>query len=116
MIDENIRLHHEWTLGKPKGEGLLGPATCSATATRYEMAAMALAYERMMKCPECQPEAIAKHYAAHATLALNLIELCKDRRYSDNPQELDAAIAHCVEQIKRNHRHDFGIELEWPNS
>jgi hypothetical protein len=76
---------------------------------------MALAYERMLKCPEAQAEVIAKHYVAHATLALNLLELTRSRRCSDNPQQLDAAIAWHVEEIRRNHRRDFGIELEWPN-
>lgn len=85
------------------------------TALRYEQYAMSLAYDRMVKCPECQPEVIARHYAAHATLALNLLELCRARRYSRDTKDLDTAIEHCVEQIKNNHRHDFGIELEWPN-
>ncbi len=69
-----------------------------------------------MKYPDHQAETIAKHYTSHATLALNLMQLIDVRRYSEDPQNLDAAIAHCVEIIKNNHWHDFGIELEWPNN
>lgn len=29
-MDENIRLHHEWTLGKQKGEDSLAASPCSA--------------------------------------------------------------------------------------
>lgn len=86
----------------------------SISATRYEQHLSALAYDRLSKFPEQQAETIARHYTAHATLALNLLELIRARRYSDNPKDLDAGIAYHLEQIKRNHRHDFGIELEWP--
>ena len=94
----------------------LAGAHGSATYARCEMESMARAYERLHRFPEQQAEAIGKHYAAHATLALNLLELLRARRYSDDPTNFDAAIAHCVDQIKRNHRYDFGIELEWPNA
>jgi hypothetical protein len=101
------------TMNREAGR-LLPGAGASAMSVRYEMQAMALAHERLRRFPEQQAEAIGKHYAAHATLALNLLELVRARRGSDDPTNLDAAIAHCVDQIKRNHRHDFGIELEWP--
>ncbi len=75
---------------------------------------MALAYERLKRLPEMQAEIIAKHYAAHATLALTLLKLIQARRYSDNPSVFNSEIAYCMNQIKRNHQYDFGIELEWP--
>lgn len=88
----------------------------SATTVRYERAVTALAYERLRRSSEQQAEAIARHYTAHATLALTLLDLLESRKHSHDTTALDATIEICVAQIKRNHRHDFGIELEWPNT
>ena len=87
--------------------------TMSSTAIRYEASAIALAYQSLCQCQDRQAETIARHYIAHATLALNLLHLIEARRHSSDPVNLDAAIDHCVQQIKRNHMYDFGIELEW---
>ena len=87
----------------------------TASSIRYDSMVAERAYESMRYgSPEYQAEVIAKHYASHATLALQLLELLKARRYGGATENLDSAIAWTVDQIKRNHRHSFGIELEWP--
>lgn len=85
-------------------------STPSALSVRYEMG---LSYDRLRSSPEAQAEAIGRHYAAHALLAQEILKLIELRKYSDDSTIADAAIAYCVAQIKRNHRHDFGIDLEW---
>lgn len=85
----------------------------TATAINYEKAASELARLRLLKYPSEQAETIAKHYVAHAVLALDLLKMIEARRQSDEPGNLDWAIAYSLEQIKRNHLHDFGIALEW---
>lgn len=94
----------------------------TASSIRYQQALVSLAQRRLRGRPLQQAEAIAKHYAAHATLAINLLHLIEAQREaaqqdSGTPAAIDAAanayIAYHVEEIKRNHLHDFGIELEW---
>lgn len=95
----------------------LPPRNGSATSIRYEQAVMAIAHERLRRFPEHQAEAIAKHYAAHATTAMQILKMIEARRGTwDATPNLDQAIQMLVEQIKTNHRHDFGIELEWLNA
>lgn len=88
----------------------------SATAIRYEMELTALARVRLSQHPHLQAEAIAKHYTAHATIALQLLKMLECRRHIGCYPELDRSIQMLVDEIKTNHRHDFGIELEWPNA
>jgi hypothetical protein len=88
----------------------------STSAVRYEACMMELARKRLSECPDYQAEAIAKHYASLAIVAMNLLEMLQQRRYGTNPQVLDDLIDYRVEQIKSSHRLDFGIELEWPNT
>ncbi len=88
--------------------------TASEAQLRYESHVTALAHERLSEHPHLQAEAIAKHYVAHATTALQLLKLVECRRYSGSYPELDRCIQMLVDEIKTNHRHDFGIELEWP--
>ena len=63
--------------------------------------------------PGEQAEAIAKHYAAHARIAMDLLQACNMRRCNPEATELDAVINYCVDQIKQNHSCDLGIALEW---
>jgi hypothetical protein len=88
----------------------------SASSVRYEACMMESVRKRLSECSDYQAEAIAKHYTSLAIVAMNLSEMLRQRRYGDNPQVLDDPIAYCVEHIKSSHRHDFGIELEWPNA
>ena len=89
-------------------------STVGLAQERYEMART---YERLWECPEEQAEAIGRHYAAHAKIAMELLKLIELRRYATDTTNAnaDAAIAYLVEQIKRNHRHDLGMALEWVN-
>lgn len=92
-----------------------GAARGSATATRYEMALTDMARERLSLHPHLQAEAIARHYTAHATIALQLLKMLECRRHTETWPELERSIQMLTDEIKTNHRHDFGIELEWPN-
>jgi len=84
----------------------------TASQVRYEKAVQEMAKERFWKHPETLPEAIAKHYCAHAMIALELAQLIKLRRsqWRHDP-EVNKLIEHMAEQIKTNHVHDFGTEL-----
>lgn len=84
-----------------------------ASEIRYENAAKQLAFARLQQCPESQAEAICKHYVAHAVLALDTLRLIEAARFSEDRTSADYAIKSFVATIKRNHLHDFGIELEW---
>ena len=63
--------------------------------------------------PGEQAEAIAKHYAANAKIAMELLQACEMRRCKPGATELDVVINYCVDQIKQNHSRDLGIALEW---
>ena len=99
----------------PDVETALAAARGSATATRYEMALTDMARGRLTQHPHLQAEAIAKHYTAHATIALQLLKMLECRNHTETWPELERSIQMLVDEIKTNHRHDFGIELEWPN-
>ena len=85
-----------------------------ASQVHYEMALRKIAYYKLSKYPEFQAEAIAKHYVAHAMIALQLLKLTENRRHDESAQDLEYLIKMLVDQIKTNHLHDFGIELDWP--
>lgn len=64
-----------------------------------------------------QAEAIARHYVAHAQIALQALRLIELRQQYEqhlgrNP--LNSTISRLIETIKSNHARDLGIELEWP--
>lgn len=89
------------------------------TAARYELELAKLAHNSMWKNPEGQAEKIAKHYCAHALLALQLLRFCEIKRNCKFDSDLtnflntDFAIRNLTDDIKRNHLYDFGIPLEW---
>jgi hypothetical protein len=70
-------------------------------------------YGKLHQSPEDQVEAIVNHYVIQSVIAFNLLKLVKHRRNSKSTKTIDRAIAYCVNEIKRNHKHDFGIKLEW---
>jgi len=87
----------------------------------YEKHLAELAHRRFYQHPETEPHAIAKHYAAHALLALRLLDYIDAREEAywsgGDVRTFDDAILHAVQLIKTNHLADFGIQLEWhPNS
>lgn len=85
----------------------------TATSERYKQEAGNLARYRLLTYPNHQAETIARHYVAHATMALQLLKMVETRQHNNFP-ELDSRIQILVDVIKNNHWHDFGIELEWP--
>jgi hypothetical protein len=88
----------------------------TATSIRHEQADRAIAYETLRRFPEHQAEAIAKHYVAHAMVALQILKIIEVQRGAlDTNPNIDQVIQLLVNQIKANHRHDLGIALEWPN-
>jgi len=95
---------------------MLAAAHGSATSERYKQELGNMARRRLLTYPDCQAEAIAKHYAAHATIALQILKMLECRRHAGGYPELDRSIQMLVDEIKNNHWHDFGIELEWPNA
>ena len=81
---------------------------------RIEKLYIACARDRLTRSsPAGQAEAIASHYMSLFNTARDLHELVKMRRYGGR-SELDSVIEYLVNDIKRAHRGDFGIELEWP--
>ena len=72
-----------------------------------------MARRRLLTYPDQQAEAIAKHYAAHATIALQILKMVELRRQAGAYLDHDLIILRLVEVIKKNHWHDFGIELKW---
>lgn len=74
-----------------------------------------MARRRLEQHPHLQAEAIARHYTAHATIALGLLKMLECRRHNETLPELERSIQMLVDEIKTNHRRDLGIELEWPN-
>lgn len=93
----------------------------TATSARYENEVKRLAKYQLWKHPSSQAEKIAKHYCAHAIIALQLAELLaikEDSKYNpdftfQNSLDLDLMIERLAGDIKRNHAYDFGIDLEW---
>lgn len=90
------------------------PTHETATSVRYKLAEAELR-RRILLDPDQQAEAIARHYAAHAMLAKDTLDMIAiKRRYDHQTPDLDMAIQTQIDAIKANHLKDFGIELEWP--
>lgn len=85
-----------------------------ASQTRYQEHERALAYDRLSRHPETQPEAIAQHYLSNAAFAQDLYELVKARRFGNQSEEADKAIAYLTQRMKDEHARAFGLPLEWP--
>lgn len=77
-----------------------------------------MARRRLLTYPDYQAEVIAKHYASHATVALQILKLVECHRSAgsgSNYPMIDHTIQMLVDTIKDSHWHDFGIELNWEN-
>lgn len=85
-----------------------------ASQTRYQQCERALAYDRLSRHPDAQPEAIAQHYLSNAAFARDLYELVKMRQHGNHSEELDKAIAYLTQRMKDEHARAFGLPLEWP--
>lgn len=75
-----------------------------------------MARHKLMKYPDHQAEVIAKHYVAHANIAMEILKMVECARHTGAYAELDRSIQMLVDEIKNNHWHDFGIELNWPTN
>jgi hypothetical protein len=96
----------------------LGEADGSAM-TRHEMMDMMLKYRMLSEHPKAQAEAIARHYAAYANIALDLLNIVEAKRHAPTGADTtssDDAIRYLVDEIKQGHAHDLGIQLDWSNA
>lgn len=90
------------------------------SSIRYEQHLAELAHRSFYEHPETQAEKIARHYTAHAILALHLLDMIDARRNVQFAEptamleNLDFAIEYCVNKIKTNHLHDFGTPIVFP--
>lgn len=97
------------------------PRSCAASGSamlRHEMMDMMLKYRMLSEHPKAQAEAIAKHYAAYANIALDLLNIVEAKRHAPTGADTtssDDAIRYLVDEIKQGHAHDLGIQLDWPN-
>lgn len=87
----------------------------SATSARYKQELGNIARRRLLNYPDQQAEIIARHYVAHARSAQALLQLVESRKHVLSSPDVDSVIQRLVDEIKNNHWHDFGIELDWPN-
>lgn len=75
------------------------------------------AYERLSRHPEVQAEAIASHYrnySAHAATLVKLVQMRRERVHAGMPnEEIDKAIEHFTNDLRRGHLQDLGIPLVW---
>lgn len=72
-----------------------------------------LARRRLVGSASEQARAIAKHYVRHAMLAQTLARLLEAQCLRCAHPDAESLIQSMVNQIKRDHLHDFGIALEW---
>lgn len=91
-----------------------GAVPCSPSLNRWEVAKMQQQFHMLQRCPQARAERIAKHYAAHAQLAMEMLKCVEMRQHSPGPQ-LEELIDHHMRIIVENHRNEFGIELSWGN-
>lgn len=63
-----------------------------------------------------QIEAIARHYAAHAQSALDLLAIVDLSKYGPLKGNATEIARHLADQLKTAHAHDLGIELKWPEN
>ncbi len=84
-----------------------------STLRRHEKLEMERVNARLRDNPKTQAQSIARHYCENANYSMRIMELIKLRGMTDDEKSLDECISFYVNQIKRNHREDLGIELEW---
>lgn len=88
--------------------------TSSLTIAAIDEAAMR--FGTLVGHPERQAEAIIHHYAAHASMAIDVFRVMEKYRGlhpQDHPDHYRDYINHAVYLIRRGHLADFGIPLEW---
>lgn len=88
---------------------------------RYEKHLARLARERFYLNPKSEAVAIAKHYASHAILAMQILEVINQLQCIPPGTEVGPNVLQFIFEnvkiIKQNHLIDFGLKLEWhPNS
>lgn len=89
----------------------------TAAEIRLEQNILQSRFNLLSIAPHLQAEAIARHYLAHANIAKQMMQLVdiKSRRLVNGQERITAILEMLAEEIKTNHAHDFGIQLEWVN-
>ena len=91
----------------------MSDATTNSQSDRYETLKAGQTFTRLAQHPHMQAEAIAGHYLKLAHLAMETKNLVDFRRYRGGGESIDQLIDHHVATIRKCHREDFGIDLEW---
>ena len=89
------------------------------THVRHDAILRDMVYKRLQDFPKMRAEAIAKHYASLASIALQLLHIIEATRYApptENMEHAECAIEYLMKQIQHAHAADFGIPLDWPNA
>lgn len=82
---------------------------------RYKEAVRLRKFHELREYPQARAEAIARHYVAHANVALqmlHLIEFLKGKHNNDGSEILSRMVRDIVER----HETDLGIKLDWDDS
>lgn len=74
----------------------------SASSIRLQAMQLQLAYNRLSQHPHLQAETIARHYVAHAEIAMNILRM----RQCTPTKCLDECVEMLVKTIKTNHAWD----------
>ena len=98
-------------------EPVSASGTGSASQDRIRAMELAMKREMLSKGGEmAQAEAIARHYVATATTALNLFKIIEASRHKPMTDDTIGVIRFVADKLRAAHAHDLGIELSWPNA
>lgn len=88
----------------------------TATQARYERERTILTRRQVARLdPVRRAQAVARHYAAHAALALEILNMVEGMEQYDIKPEIGEPTARLLlEQLQRAHLADLGVPLEWP--
>jgi hypothetical protein len=96
---------------------MIGDEGPQVEESRWLKAETDTTYLMMKATPELQAQRILEHYARHIGLVSQLWHVSKLRlevwSNGGDPAPYDKMIQDGVEQLKRNHRKDLGIALDW---
>jgi hypothetical protein len=81
--------------------------------TRFEKSQMERSRHTLAGNPLLQADALARHYTSCVTTAIQLRELVEMSKLSGGNDQTSNAIQILIEKLKKSHREDLGLELEW---
>jgi hypothetical protein len=81
--------------------------------TRFEKAQMERSRHTLSGNQLLQADALARHYTSCTTIALHLRELVEMSKLSGGNDQTSDTIQILIEKLKKAHREDLGLELEW---